>query len=326
MRRLMIVALVCWACCVQDASAWNHTGHKLVALVAWEQLDEDERKAVVRLMKKHKRFRSDFKPDDNENVTPANKDKWIFAYAAFWPDAVRKTAEDRPMWHFINEPIFLKPSDRDHFKDNLPVNLKKRWFRNMGDSKDLNIVQALRRCMSLLKGDETRDADKAIALFWLFHLVGDLQQPFHSSALFSKNLLPKGDKGGGRIPVVGAKNLHAYWDRRLGSGKSLPRLSARARGWIKDDDDLRKAGEKAAENTDFDAWLKESVKLARRYGYTDQVLRAVGRASPGNKMLKMDKIDLSDQYRDDAEEVATRRIVEAGYRLAAVLRELGFGQ
>src|SRR5687767_4356906 len=59
-------------------------------------------------------------------------------------------------------------------------------------------------------------AEKAVALCWLFHLVGDVHQPLHTVALFTPDH-PEGDRGrnlafvrvreGGQI-----LNMHALWD------------------------------------------------------------------------------------------------------------------
>jgi len=43
---------------------------------------------------------------------------------------------------------------------------------------------------------------KAIALAWLFHLVGDIHQPLHTAQLFTVDY-PKGDRGGNEIMCVG---------------------------------------------------------------------------------------------------------------------------
>jgi S1/P1 Nuclease len=41
---------------------------------------------------------------------------------------------------------------------------------------------------------------KAIALAWLFHLVGDIHQPLHTAQLFTFEY-PKGDRGGNELRV-----------------------------------------------------------------------------------------------------------------------------
>ena len=48
--------------------------------------------------------------------------------------------------------------------------------------------------------NETDPERKAIALAWLFHLVGDIHQPLHTAQLFTVDY-PKGDRGGNEICV-----------------------------------------------------------------------------------------------------------------------------
>ena len=63
----------------------------------------------------------------------------------------------------------------------------------------------------ITKSEETTDMDKAILLCWLFHLVGDIHQPLHCSAMFTPRLFSEGDRGGNSIKV-GKYNLHSTWD------------------------------------------------------------------------------------------------------------------
>ena len=52
---------------------------------------------------------------------------------------------------------------------------------------------------------------KAMAYCWLFHLVGDIHQPLHCTALFSAEHFPKGDRGGfesvGQGLIMGAQEF-----------------------------------------------------------------------------------------------------------------------
>ena len=57
---------------------------------------------------------------------------------------------------------------------------------------------------------------KAIALAWLFHLVGDVHQPLHTAQVFTTDD-PKGDRGGNEICVRVTQagqpiDLHRFWD------------------------------------------------------------------------------------------------------------------
>jgi S1/P1 Nuclease len=63
------------------------------------------------------------------------------------------------------------------------------------------------------KNDRER---KAIALAWLFHLVGDIHKPLHTAQLFTVDY-PQGDRGGNEICVRVTQagqpmDLHRFWD------------------------------------------------------------------------------------------------------------------
>ena len=77
----------------------------------------------------------------------------------------------------------------------------------------------------------TTDSDaarKAIALAWLFHLVGDIHQPLHAAQLFAVDY-PNGDRGGDQICIRVTQagqpmNLHRSWDGVITSSQNLTRL------------------------------------------------------------------------------------------------------
>jgi S1/P1 Nuclease len=52
------------------------------------------------------------------------------------------------------------------------------------ESEPVNILTALAENESVVK-QETDPERRAIALAWLFHLVGDIHQPLHTSQLFT---------------------------------------------------------------------------------------------------------------------------------------------
>lgn len=52
------------------------------------------------------------------------------------------------------------------------------------EPEPINILTALASNESVVKGDNDA-ARRAIALSWLFHLVGDIHQPLHAVQLFS---------------------------------------------------------------------------------------------------------------------------------------------
>jgi hypothetical protein len=92
-----------------SAHGWNALGHKAVAEIAWQQLDEPTRQAIVDILRRHPRFDTDFQGKMEDSAAKGDKavqDHWIFQSAATWPDEIRKNKEyDRPEWHYINLPI-----------------------------------------------------------------------------------------------------------------------------------------------------------------------------------------------------------------------------
>jgi hypothetical protein len=73
------------------------------------------------------------------------------------------------------------------------------------------------------------DADrKAIALAWLFHLVGDIHQSLHTGQLFTIEY-PDGDRGGNEICVRVTQtgqpmDLHRFWNGVITSSSNVTRL------------------------------------------------------------------------------------------------------
>ena len=69
---------------------------------------------------------------------------------------------------------------------------------------------------------------RAIALVWLFHLVGDIHQRLHTAQLFTVDY-PQGNRGGNEICVRVKEaeqpmDLHRFWDGVMTSSSNLTRL------------------------------------------------------------------------------------------------------
>jgi S1/P1 Nuclease len=91
----------------------------------------------------------------------------------------------------------------------------------------VNILTALTENESMVKNN-SEPQRKAIALAWLFHLVGDIHHPLHTAQLFTVDY-PHGDRGGNEICVrvthTGQPiDLHRFWDGVITSSSNLTRL------------------------------------------------------------------------------------------------------
>jgi hypothetical protein len=121
-----------------------------------------------------------------QDIPAAEHNVVLFMQASRWADDIRTRdkAQNRPSWHDINLPF--KP-------DGQPADVQVR------EPEPVNILTAMAENASLVKNENDRGR-KAIALAWLFHLVGDIHQPLHTAQLFTLEY-PKGDRGGNEICV-----------------------------------------------------------------------------------------------------------------------------
>ena len=287
---LLLVALL-----PSPALAWNALGHKVVAEIAWQQLDGPTRQRIVDTIRRHPAFAKDFAPD----MPAVDTDRWIFQHAATWPDVARDGPYDRPTWHYINSPVFLDGTRR------VGANLSPDPGKSAPEK--YNCIQATKHCLATIK-DRGAGADaKALAYCWLFHLVGDMHQPLHAVSLYG-DYFPDGDRGGNEIPLARGRKLHSLWDNLLGRDSRMQNVQ-RIVAQLKRDPIDAKAGP--------EVWIAESRQLAETVAYDPIILQAVREARPGEKLQP---INLPESYMKRAGEIARQRVYAAGMRLAELLK------
>lgn len=317
MKKLSLVAIALVLLVASHAQAWNSLGHKVVAEIAWRQLDPPTRQNIVDILRRHPRFDTDFAAKMDDNALTGDKaieDHWIFQHAATWPDVIRKKKEfDRPEWHYIDLPIFLDPSDERAFAGQLPVNISTDYPGRTPRDK-YNVLQAIALCRATLSGKAGPDV-KAAAYCWLFHLVGDIHQPLHSTALFSQSRFPKGDEGGNKIPLKRGKNLHSMWDKLLGSQYYMRNVE-KVVAELSDREKFGDVWNSAAKETDPRKWAEDSHDTCVSFVYADAILAAVKAAPDGENIPP---IELPDDYYTTAGEIARERVLMAGIRLGVLL-------
>jgi hypothetical protein len=176
------------------------------------------------------------------------------------------------------------------------------------------VIQAIAHSIAALKSKAGPDV-KAIAYCWLFHLVGDIHQPLHSTALFSADHFPKGDKGGNEIPLKRGRKLHSLWDGLLGSDSKM-RSVEKATDELSLKNRFADIWQSAANETSPVKWADESHALCESVVYDKLILSAVRNTPTGGKI---ESIELPLTYYQNAGEVARKRVLTAGLRLAALL-------
>jgi len=155
-------------------------------------------------------------------------------------------------------------------------------------------------------------------LAWLFHTVGDIHQPCHSTALYSRTLFPEGDQGANKIKVVQSNNVHALWDGFLGQNADFRDVRNRASALAAADVYVRLGTESAAQ-LDPQTWRDESHLLAVTVTYDPEIMLALRKAEAAGA-LPAEPLVLSAEYLRMGGRIAERRAIQAGYRLAAILK------
>jgi hypothetical protein len=296
------------------ANAWNGTGHMTVSKLAWDRLDATQRDAIWEVLKAHPHVKEFFR----ERPVPADvaEREWFFLLASTWPDWLRgyansKRPEDQAIGkyhqgprHYINLPLIL-PADAALFKD-----------RKL-DPPAENIVTALVDYLGQLKDPELSAGDRAVALCWLLHLVGDIHQPLHCVAFFSKEY-PDGDLGGNLRWVKGVDGpirLHAYWDDLLGRGTKYKDIKGYAEILSRADYEREKFAD-LLKKVDFMDWAREGADLAWKYTYLTGDLP--GLKIPSGKEteeMRQKAPELPKGYGVASEQLARQQIALAGHRL-----------
>lgn len=314
MRRL-VVGLVALTGAI-NASAWNNSGHMQVALVAWQQLDGQSRSKLVEVLKKHPQFADKFELEVPPSVKAADRDEWFFVHAATWPDMIRRNPQyHHATWHYVNIPLFL---DGDSNPDGLRLPNLNPTFEPGTPDKKLNALEALDKELAQLKSQGTDAGDRAIALCWVEHIVGDLHQPLHTTALFSHTTFSGGDHGGNSIHF-GSSNLHSKWDEAAGVITSFTGLTRRIDKLRAKGESIAKAASAAGELSPA-KWADEGRQICEEFVYSDELLAEISEADDAGDegSLQCDAPDA--EYWKHAHEIADQRILIAGYRLANVLK------
>ena len=302
--------------CSSPAFSWHDAGHRTIGAIAFDAMSPEERETVLAILNSHPRIAEDFlarMPVEVSSGTSVDQGRWLFGQASIWPDLIQTLDDDvrrqynRSQWHYINNIVYLSADDEAAFDGVFDHNMSTSFQPHL--RQNLNIIQALRGNLVTWKSDTASEREKAVALCWIFHLAGDLHQPLHNVALFSKRFLPNGDRGGNSIDVFweeGLRNLHAVWD---GLPTNMDNLepSARTRLTIETD---------TVDDAAIDEWLSHHVNLARMFVYPPDVRAQI---TTRFSMNESPQIEVSREYLIRARSVVRRQVNLAGHRTAALL-------
>jgi hypothetical protein len=270
-----------------SAHAWNAAGHRLVASIAWQQMSPDSRNFIALALRRH----PDYPRWEASARSPANAD--IFTEAATWPDDIRRDPR------FYNEgreavtpPLSGLPDTARH----------KRWhyvdLDASGHVKDGELDRQIERLSQLLRSTR-KNEQVTYALPWLLHLLADIHQPMHVGRA--------SDEGGNRIEIENPfnkrqpfTNLHTYWDDLPGPP------------WLR--------GQRLEKNVanllaNYPAPVQGSVTLWRDESHQ---LLAIAYPEEAGSLLPI----ITEEFNQQARQIANQRLVDAGYRLGRLLEKI----
>ena len=299
-RKLLAVASVVFLA-AGPGRAWNRAGHMVTGAIAYDDLlktNPGTASRVVAILRLHPQYESRWKPQLT-GMNEEDQERMLFMLAARWPDDIRgDKAFDHPAWHYIDYPY--KPKGQP---DSVPA----------PPPASENIVGAFQQSLAVIRS-AALDGQKAIALCWIFHLMGDSHQPLHAVSLFTAEF-PKGDQGGNLFFIrpdpskPETRNLHSYWDGILLTDDHYDPA------WILaaniESSQGRVTSRKSVESR-FEKWTHESFDLAVSAVYRRGKLKISTNKDLGTH--------LPSSYHAAAARIATRQIALAGERLADLLR------
>ena len=292
-------------------SAWNGTGHMTVADIAYDHLTPGTKTAVNALLAKHR----DYGLWMREMPTGyTDKGRFAFMKAATWPDDIRKTPDDRPIWHYVDIPVIAPGYTPD------PAAI----LVVTPNAETQTVAET-----ALLASPAASNQDRAVALCWVEHLIGDIHQPLHDSSLFSPQF-PHGDKGGNdeslapnaaaNDPLEAAADphrLHALWDDLLGVTSDPVEIQQIAAG-LETPAYGRSMFPQLTAHKTIHEWVLEGNALAQKYVYLNEKLPMM---PTGDQKAE---VTLPPGYLAAAHKVADRQIALAGLRLADTLNAQKF--
>lgn len=238
----------------EPGAAWGRLGHQIVGDYAEQRLSAEARAEVERLL--------------------ADEPRPGLGGVASWADEIRDGPQQRretAPWHWVNFPRGQCRYDREQLcaDGNCLPEVINRFAQELGDRS-------------------LADAQRAEALKFLVHFVGDAHQPLHAG--FAE------DRGGNRFQVnyIGKGwNLHALWDSLIltSAGLDAQTMVELAAGRLST----------APAQRDAAAWVEESCRIVQHPDFYP----------PRRK--------IGSSYLDAKRPIAERQLAKAGERLAVML-------
>jgi hypothetical protein len=306
------------------AFGWGCEGHHMVALIARAHLTPAVSAAVDQLLR-------DNPIDPAFKMFCTDRPSDLMANTASWADDMKRV--DKTFnWHQIDIPLAAAKGDAMQWCDPIGPSV---------DGKDRPgcIINATEYEVAILRDKSRPSAERAKALRYVIHFMGDLTQPLHNS----DNV----DQGGNCTSIQffdeeKPERLHAIWDYRIiaralgtrqGTGPAIFDSTAQARYAATLDRAFAKQWHAWGEGKmDLAAWAWEAHDLAGPAIYqplkpqipiepvtTEPTFRDA--CNVERAKVEALHVSIGQAYLDQALPVIREQIAKGGYRLAGILNQ-----
>ena len=258
-RLFFIIALVSCICCLSvTAYPWGKDGHHIISIIADSYLTTEARTGISDLL-------------GNETLLEIDT----------WADSVKRDPQyewSRPL-HYLN-----------------PVKSMDEFVLERDCPPQGCVVSAIVKYRAVLQDKETTREQKAEALKFLVHFIGDIHQPLHVSRAE--------DFGGNNIRVEffhNVMNLHSVWDTAI--------IKRTKKYWYDYGQEITSGitpeNIREWQNDDPILWAKESYQISLEYAY---------------KIPKTMQLD--QEYFEHNLPIIEKRLAQAGVRTAYILNAI----
>jgi hypothetical protein len=198
-RTIAVVFVVIVVASIDLLQAWGGQGHRLVGLIAAARLTPPARQQVAWLL-----------------------DGQTLADVASWADTITSEQVQTSYWHYLNIPPEASGYDRDRDCPRQPG----AAAGSRGDRWRDCVVDRIAYWEERLGNPKLDRADRATALKYVVHFIGDLHQPFHALGVGrggnDVHVRVFGQVDCGNDPAKPSPcNLHSVWDSRLIARRNL---------------------------------------------------------------------------------------------------------
>ena len=329
-RRNIFLAALCLAAMSSSAHAWDHPGHMTTAAIAFKEIERarpDLIEKIGMLFLAH--------PDTAPFWVAAGEAKGkervrrMFLECARWPDDSKFTPRDQLTWHSARWAVVAEDATPE-----AKAAAAARHGKTVGQA-----LEALALNYGTLSNPESSPAERALALCWVMHIVGDIHQPMHVSDLYSR-VFPTGNSAASlgyvidpvtkspttlhilwdsndlRVPTVGAVDQATQTFMKKYPRSVLPELKARS----------------TSDRDTFEKWARESYQVAVDWAFnvdmakdprkdltSEQVVQGMVNFILNGVSPVKEAPELPAGYWEKLKVTAERRITLAGYRLSDLL-------